>query len=593
MNQSKHISAGKKIAKALSVWVILSYFLLQNITYLSAQSIVIFPGTTSIGTNSTILITSDLINNGSFKNINDKIVFAGSAQTIGGTAPVSFYNLTVSEGSSTTVSTAGQTISGILLCNGTLNAGGNATLLSSATRTALIDGSGAGQVLGNVIMQRYLPSGFGYKYFSSPFQDATVNEFADDINILASFPSLYKYDESLNSSGWVSYINPAGPLTQLQGYSLNFGSSPVPFTADATGVVTNGGLSVTLYNHNNTYTKGFNLIGNPYPSPIDWNASSGWTKTNIYNSLYFFKASDTDQYGGAYSTYISGVSSDGIANNIIPSMQGFFVHVLDGPPTITGTLALDNSVRVTDFAHPFARSVMTSSSIRPYIRLVAGYSDDPLSYDPFCVYFDINATYDFDGQYDAYKLFNTDMNVTNYYSFGNDGSRLSINALPLNDDSFCNIRLGLKTERSGDVIFRLKDIIGIFNYNYISITDAVTGITKDLLYNNQYKVTLASGDYQNRFFLNLSNILTDIPDIVPATDWINIYSSYGILKAEINLPTCEDGILKIFNLSGQVLFIRRIYEPGYHEFSTGIKGGVYIVTFASGDRRISKKVLLQ
>ena len=50
-----------------------------------------------------------------------------------------------------------------------------------------------------------------------------------------------------------------------------------------------------------TYTKGFNLVGNPYPSAIDWDAASGWTKTNIDNAVYYFKASATDQYGGTYS----------------------------------------------------------------------------------------------------------------------------------------------------------------------------------------------------------------------------------------------------------------------------------------------------
>ena len=61
--------------------------------------------------------------------------------------------------------------------NGNFLQGGNLTLVSTAAQTALITGSGTGNVTGNVTMQRYLPSGFGYKYFSSPFQAATVNEF--------------------------------------------------------------------------------------------------------------------------------------------------------------------------------------------------------------------------------------------------------------------------------------------------------------------------------------------------------------------------------------------------------------------------------
>jgi len=44
------------------------------------------------------------------------------------------------------------------------------------TQTALIDGSGAGEVLGNVTMQRYLASGFGLNISALHFwQQKSVN----------------------------------------------------------------------------------------------------------------------------------------------------------------------------------------------------------------------------------------------------------------------------------------------------------------------------------------------------------------------------------------------------------------------------------
>ena len=576
--------------KALSS-VILILILLHNHPCVYSQYSVISPGTLVTGNGGTITLNSDMINNGSFINTDDEIVFTGATREIGGTSPVSFDNLTIGTGSSTTVSTAGQTVSGILLCNGTLNAGGNITLLSTAERTALIDGIGTGNVTGNIIMQRYLPSGFGYKYFSSPFQDAVVAEFADEIDLPAAFPTLYRYDENRLYSGWVSYVNPSGLLNPLEGYSANFGPSPLPDTAEIEGVVSNGTLQVTLYNHNHPYTKGFSLAGNPYPSPIDWDAPSGWTRDNIDNAVYFFNASSSDQYGGSYSTYMDGISSDGKASNIIPSMQGFFVHVSDGTWPVTGTLGVTNSVRVNDMIQPVLKSAVTETP--SYIRIAAGYSDDSLSFDPLCIYFDAMATGGFDGQFDAYKLFNTDKNVTNFYSFGNDSSRLSINALPLNDSSFCKIRLGLKTDRSGYVIFLIKDIIGTFKYNYISITDVVTGITQDLVNNQYYKVNLAAGNYQNRFFLNLSNLKTSVPEVSLNAEWFKIYSSHGILKAEIDLPECENGQLKIYNLAGENLFIQKIHQAGYHEFNPVLSDGVYIITFMSGQSQASKKLFIQ
>ncbi len=414
--------------------VILILVLLQYSPGVFSQYSVISEGTIVSASGGTITINNSLVNNGSFINTDNKIVFTGADRTIGGTSPVSFDNLTIETGSTTLVNTAGQTVSGILLCNGSLNAGGKMTLLSTATGTALIDGSGTGNVTGNITMQRYLPSGFGYKYLSSPFQDAVVAELGEEIDLLAAFSAIYRYDENRTSGGWVSYKNPSGLLNPLAGYSANFGASTLPETAEIEGVVSNGNIEVTLYNHNQPYTKGFNLIGNPYPSPIDWDAPSGWTKDNIDNALYYFKADTTDQYAGTYSTYVAGMSSDGLADNIIPSMQGFFIHVSDGAWPVTGTLGVNNSVRITDMTGPYLKSAQAETPA--FIRFTAGFSDDSLSFDPLCIYFDAGATNGFDGQYDALKLFNTDTRVTNFYSFGNDSSRLSINALQLNDSSY-------------------------------------------------------------------------------------------------------------------------------------------------------------
>ncbi len=37
------------------------------------------------------------------------------------------------------------------------------------------------------------------------------------------------------------------------------------------GEVTSGEITLPVYNNNQPYTNGFNLVGNPYPSPVDWN----------------------------------------------------------------------------------------------------------------------------------------------------------------------------------------------------------------------------------------------------------------------------------------------------------------------------------
>jgi hypothetical protein len=569
--------------------MIFALFFILNHSGLS-QGLTVSSGTILMATGGNMVLKGNVANNGSFINNNNTIYFSGNTQVLSGTTPISYNNIVVDPGSTTTITTPGQSLGGILLCNGTFNANGNLTLLSSDSQTALIDGSGTGEVNGNVTMQRYLFSGFGYKYLSSPFQAATVSEFSDNMKLADPFPAFYSYDESRTTSGWVTYIDPAGVLNPMQGYAVNFGDAEPPIVFDVTGVVNNGSLSTTLFNHNNTYSQGFNLIGNPYPSPIDWDAPSGWTKINIDNALYYFETSTTDQYGGTYVTYADGVSSNGMATNLIPSMQGFFVHVTDGSWPVTGTLAMNNSVRVTDLTHPLTKSDINS---RPLIRLTAEFSDDTVSVDPVVIYFDEKATDKFDGQLDALKLMNTDLMVPNLYTVGSDGVKLSISALPVISDTLYKVPLGLKINRDGKIIFKICTLEGNLADMDIYISDIVAKIEQDLLFDKDYRLDLTTGQYENRFFLNFHNNGTGITDYTVGSDLFSIYCSHGILKLEINSLPGADATLIICDLIGQILSVKKFYEPGYYEFNPGIKNGIYIASFFSGTRKCSKKIFIQ
>jgi hypothetical protein len=537
-----------------------------------------------------LILKGNWINDGSFIDTSGIVIFSGTAQTISGTVPSGFSSLTVSGTSSTTITTAGQTISRILLCNGTLNTAGYITLLSTSSRTALVDGSGTGSINGNVTMQRYFPSGFGYKYVSSPFQAATVSEWGDDIDLGTTFPMFYRYDESRTSSGWVSHNLPADTLVPLHGYAANMGSSAVPNTVDVTGIVNTGALSRTVFNHDYTYTQGFNLIGNPFPSPIDWDAASGWTKTNIDNALYYFKASTTDQWGGTYGTYINGVSSDSMATNIIPSMQGFFIHVTDGSYPVTGTLSLNNNVRITNLTHPFLKSSQTGK--RQLIHLTATFTDDKLSKDPLVIYFDDNADTIFNSQLDALKLLNTDFNVANLYTTCADGKKLSIRALPMSFLTGHIIPVGLIIYRNGNISFRISSTQNMSAFTEAYLYDKETGINKNLLPGNDYTVSLDAGEYSDRFFLAVNAPLTGITKYESIEDLFRVYYSGGMIIAEIDRDFTNKSTLMITNLTGQQVFIKTIPEPGHYQFNPELVQGIYIVTFISGTRKISRKVFI-
>ncbi|MGD1046538.1 MAG: T9SS type A sorting domain-containing protein [Bacteroidota bacterium] len=528
-------------------------------------------GALSVGANTLTFQTSNtpiVRTSGTITTTTSSNLVFGTAGNTGGaafaipngtfTSAPSINNFTINRTNSLTLNDQMMSLNGILLCNGPLTTNGNLTLLSTASQTALIDGSSSGQVSGNVTMQRYLPSGFGYKYVSSPFQASTVNEFSNDLDLTATFPTFYKYDESMTSSGWVSYTTTTNPLIPMHGYAANFGAAATAKTVDVAGVVNNGILSITLYNNNQPFTLGFNLAGNPYPSPINWDAASGWTKTNIDNALYYFQAGIIDQYTGTYSTYINGISSDGLATNIIPSMQGFFIHVSNGSFPVTGTLGFANSVRTNDLTHPFLKSTRTDS--QPLLRITAGFENNKTPSDPAVIYFDSSATQLFDKNLDALKLMNTDIHVPNLYTMTSDSKRLSISAIPYPVDSIRRIPLGLKTAEDGWITFKASDIQLMPTERYIYLVDSEAGINQDLKLNLQYRFFLKAGEYENRFSLVFSltvlnnfptefsllqnypnpfNPRTTIKYLIPQTSFVSI-TVYDILGKEVTRLVNEE-----------------------------------------------------
>lgn len=556
-----------------------------------AKNITIQNGASLTVTGNTLQIAGDVSNSGIFTASHGTIEMIGnSLQNI--TANLfsdnTILNLTINNPSG--VNLLGTlNISGVLKAQtGDLNTGGFLTLLSTSTQTALIDGSGNGEVTGNVTMQRYLPSGFGYKYFSSPFQSATVAGFGDDMDLNASFPSFYSYIENKESTGWSVYTDPSGLLNPLNGYCLNFGTDVAFVTADLTGIVNNHLIGpIALSNNNKTYTLGFNLIGNPYPSPIDWNAASGWTRNNIDDAIYFFDTGTTDQYTGTYSSYINGVSSNGIASNIIPSMQGFFVHVSDGSYPVNGSLSINNPARINMLSPVFHKNLLDET--RPIIRLQAAFNHENAQADPLVIYWDYAATATFDKKMDALKIYNTDGNVPNLYALSDDRRRLSIGSFPF-PEAKNEIPLGIKTEKGGSILLRLISENNFPAEYGIYLKDKASGKIQNLRLNPEYLLSVGTGLLEERLSIVFSN--TDISQEAFGSDSFSAYVKDNTLFVSVLLKD-EQVNVQLTNMAGQILLQKRLNGEGQHQLCPAPVTGIYLITFFTDMGTISKKIYIQ
>ena len=483
-------------------------------------------------------------------------------------------------------------ITGILkVTKGFFDTGDQLTLISDAAQTALIDGSGNGEVIGLVNMQRYLDTAFGYKYFSTPFTNSTVGDFSPWIDLTASFPNFYEYNENRedtsgnDATGWENYTNSSNSVNVAEGYALNFGNTFAPATVEVTGEVNNGPISKNLQNHSGLYTKGFNLVGNPYPSPIDWDAT-GWTKTNVDDGIYFFTAGTTDQYTGTYTSYVNGISSaDGKSSNIIPSMQGFFVKVSDGKTT--GTLGMTNLVRTVDFNQPFLKRTETP---KPLLRLTAGFGAKDRQ-DAMVIYFSPYSSQKFEKTMDAHKLMNTDVTVPNLYSISSDKKDLSINAVPMPDaGSYEKIPLGIKVDQAGRMTLKLANIQSLGSQFNVYLIDHQRNFGQNLSKKDSYSFQVQKGTWNSRFELMFSEENMKDPAIAFDEPFsVEVQNSAVIVR--LNLKDGQQGTLTASTITGQIL--DRTKGSGKDEVLLhGIKSsGVYIINLDLGTERFTKKVI--
>ncbi|MCX6307548.1 MAG: hypothetical protein NTY32_01525, partial [Bacteroidia bacterium] len=232
------------------------------------------------------------------------------------------------------------TVSTTLTNNGTLNllstsADGTATILTPAT----ITGSGTASV------QQFLTGGRNW-YVSSPVTGANATTVLASSTATTKPTSFIWYDETKGST--TPWTSESSTLTVTKGYVA---VNPSPASTD--GVITfNGTLNAGAYSTgdlnpltlSSTGVKdGFNLVGNPYPSYLDWNQA---TKTNLHATMWY-RSNEAGTYkfytyNGTAAGYGGGeIGVPANVSNLIPPMQAFWVKVEGGP----GTLAFTNDMR--------------------------------------------------------------------------------------------------------------------------------------------------------------------------------------------------------------------------------------------------------
>lgn len=208
-----------------------------------------------------------------------------------------------------------------------ISGGGNLFLESDATGDASVINmgnvtfSGGGQA----IVKRYMPGEVSaWHMISAPVNSMGIagSDWAPDAN-----EDLYLWHEP-DPGTWVNYknttteptfaiVNPGNNFVTSRGYIVNYNTAN-PTNTFQSSTLNSGNIDITLAKSaakSWDWNAGINLIGNPYPSGLDWSLV---TKTNIVTEVWA-QVYDANKAGGAGYEPVNGPISSG---------QGFFVQAV-------------------------------------------------------------------------------------------------------------------------------------------------------------------------------------------------------------------------------------------------------------------------
>ncbi len=581
-------------------------FPIVNISNASCYSLTIESGASiTVPDGNTISVSKDFTNNGNTNLGQGTFIFNGcSAQTITGNNK--FKNLTIINPDGVTL-TGKTSIEGILtLTNGTLNPTGGLTLLSNESNTAIISGSGTGTITGNIDIQRYLgnASYASYWYISSPVS-CTFQQIVNNLPVTGwgaiyrynQWSNVWKYDETDISqvphpdgvwmNGWIAPLNANETMQTMRGYAV--------YVNNDKNLVINGPVNNGTYTMPVTYTSsvakggstghdGWNFIGNPYPSPIDWDAPVGWIKENVANAIYFYES--VGPYGGSYKTYVNGIGVPSEVNGIIAPMQGFFIKTF-----ATGNISVTNAARVNLTNTHFFKKETNKQIIRlkVYNKFTSNITDET------AIYFNNNASDNFDDRMDAYKIFNSDKSQPNLFTIKANKYMLAINSQHLIDNETIIIPLSLKVNQTGEFTINATEINNLPQGTIVYLIDIASNKAQNLNDNPKYSFFVNTNIIEGRFFLKI-NTKPDKFDVSGKYDVIdnNLFYTYSInktLNIVYNSTLNLQAKLDIFNLAGQTVISKPYVINGIHKLN--LDNGCYILRLIINNHVYSKKITLE
>jgi hypothetical protein len=254
----------------------------------------------------------------------------------------------------------------------------------------------------------------------------------------------------------------------------------------------------------NDSVRGYNLVGNPYASSINWDTFQTVSNTTgIYGSSVKNKMYVLDEVTKTFGSYIAGsggVGSQSFVSNVIASGQGFFVVATCSCARLTFTESAKTNTLPTGAKLLMGTPLITINS--QYLRLQLMGKDSTIA-EQTLIRFKDNAPMTYDDNLDAY--YKPGPGAASLLSMSQDNAGLCINTIPLPGTKSEMIKLNVNATNSGLYTLSLRDLVAVPQLYDIWLMDAYKKDSLDMRQNKTYSFNIDKSDTTsfgaNRFIL--------------------------------------------------------------------------------------------
>jgi autotransporter-associated beta strand protein len=356
--------------------------------------------------------------------------------------------------------------------------------------------------------------------------------------------------------GYLYSVQETNPTKEFIG-NLNNGPISYPITFTET-------FDPLLFN-----LKGFNLVGNPYPSSVDWQATSGWDRTKLEvngggSDMWVWNPT-ANNYGVFNSA--SGVGTNSISRYLAP-MQGYFVKA-----TNNGNLAFDNSVRAhTGAGNWFKNTGINNPVIRIAVESVAGNGADEALLQFGCS----------ESNQGTSKLF-SHVSIAPSLYLSLEDKKYSVRYLT-NTTENNSVPVEFKAGKEG--VYKLVFNFDSKEFDFIQLEDRLLKTSTSLKPVGSYLFKSSKEDSVSRFVLHFS--AAEIPTVKELNGLVYMDGSQIAVDLKgINGQT----EIKLFDIAGKLILQKYLEGSGLTKLDLNLATQILLVNLTNEKGASSTKVL--